>query len=82
MARSQNFEQMGFTPVQVKDLEFLLSLKNASCRDDWLECVDEEDVFYAISLLECAAYAIIDNDIDQMTQFPEADELIQMIMEQ
>jgi hypothetical protein len=39
---------------------------------EWAEAVGPDDVFYGLSLMECAALAALDEDVAAMTAYPDA----------
>jgi hypothetical protein len=67
-----NFSRLGFTEYQEQDLRIILSLKTPEQMQEWAWAVGPEDAFYGLSLVECAALAMLDQDVEAMTSYPEA----------
>jgi hypothetical protein len=67
-----DFSQLGFTDYQTQDLRIILGLKTKQHIQDWMESVGPADVLYGMSLVECAALSMLDQDVEAMTAYPEA----------
>jgi hypothetical protein len=73
-----DFTKLGFNVYQIDDLKIMLSLTPKDI-PEWALTVGPEDVSYGLSLVECLALAFLDEDVANMTTFPEADVLINKI---
>lgn len=69
---SLNPSKYGFNQNQATDLRIMMSLTDPKDVKEWMEFVGPEDVEYGISLLECLALALLDEQIDSMVDMPEA----------
>jgi hypothetical protein len=67
-----DFSRLGFDQYQEQDLRIILSLKTPEQMQEWALAVGPEDAFYGMSLVECAALAMLDQDVEAMTSYPEA----------
>ena len=67
-----DFSRLGFDSYQEQDLRIILSLKTPEQMQEWALAVGPEDAFYGMSLVECAALAMLDQDVEAMTSYPEA----------
>ena len=74
-----DFSRLGFDHYQSIDLRIIMSLQTPQDIQEWMEAVGEEDVFYGLSLIECAALAMLDEDVEAMTVYPEAMAVINRI---
>jgi hypothetical protein len=72
-----DFGRLGFDHYQSVDLRILMSLETPGDIQEWIEAVGEDDVFYGLSLIECAALAALDEDVAAMTAYPDAMAVIQ-----
>ena len=70
--RKIDFSRLGFDHYQSTDLRIIMSLQTPQDIREWMEAVGEEDVFYGLSLVECAALAMLDEDVAAMTTYPDA----------
>jgi hypothetical protein len=67
-----DFSRLGFDHYQSVDLRILMSLETPGDIQEWMEAVGKDDVFYGLSLMECAALAVLDEDVAAMTAYPDA----------
>ena len=67
-----DFSRLGFTEYQEQDLRIILSLNTPKRMQEWALAVGPEDALYGLSLVECAALAMLDQDVEAMTSYPEA----------
>jgi len=67
-----DFSRLGFTEYQEQDLRIILSLNTPELMQEWALAVGPEDALYGLSLVECAALAMLDEDVEAMTAYPEA----------
>jgi hypothetical protein len=67
-----NFARLGFDQYQEQDLRIILSLTTPEQMQEWALTVGPDDTFYGMSLVECAALAMLDEDVEAMTAYPEA----------
>jgi len=74
-----DFSRLGFDHYQSIDLRILMSLQTPQDMQEWAEAVGPDDVFYGLSLMECAALAMLDADVDAMHAYPEAMAVINRI---
>jgi hypothetical protein len=74
-----DFSRLGFDHYQSIDLRIIMSLQTPQDIQEWMEAVGEEDVFYGLSLIECAALAMLDEDVEAMTTYPDAMAVINRI---
>jgi hypothetical protein len=74
-----NFGRLGFNEYQMRDLRFILDLKTQQQIQDWAMSVSAVDVFYAASLVECAALEMLDQDVAAMPVYPEAMAVIRQV---
>jgi hypothetical protein len=74
-----DFSRLGFDHYQSVDLRILMSLQTPEDVQEWVEAVGPDDVFYGLSLIECAALAMLDEDVATMTAYPEAQAVINRI---
>lgn len=61
------------------NLAFLMSLRSEQEWKDWAATVDEDDVAYAHCLLQVAKLELIDEVVDNHSDFAEAQMLIEYI---
>ena len=76
MSKSMDYRDYNFTEDQITDLEILRSLSTPAAISDWIQAGGNDDVYYGLTLLECAAWAVLDNDTSEMRIFPEAKTLL------
>jgi hypothetical protein len=74
-----DFSRLGFDHYQSIDLRILMSLETPQDIQEWMEAVGPGDVFYGLSLIECAALAMLDEDVAAMTSYPEAMAVINQV---
>jgi hypothetical protein len=74
-----DFSRLGFDHYQSIDLRILMSLETPQDIQEWMEAVGPDDVFYGLSLIECAALAMLDADVDAMHAYPEAMAVINQV---
>ena len=74
-----DFSRLGFDHYQSVDLRILMSLQTPEDIQEWMEAVGPDDVFYGLSLIECAALAMLDADVDAMHAYPEAMAVINQV---
>lgn len=67
-----DFSRLGFDSYQEQDLRIILSLNTPELMQEWALAVGPEDALYGLSLVECAALAMLDEDVAAMTAYPEA----------
>jgi hypothetical protein len=67
-----DFSQLGFDSYQEQDLRIILSLNTPELMQEWALAVGPDDALYGLSLVECAALAMLDADVEAMTAYPEA----------
>ena len=67
-----DFSRLGFDQYQEQDLRIILSLTTPEQMQEWALTVGPDDTFYGMSLVECAALAMLDEDVEAMTTYPEA----------
>ena len=67
-----DFSRLGFTEYQEQDLRIILSLNTPERMQEWALAVGPADALYGLSLVECAALAMLDEDVEAMTSYPEA----------
>jgi hypothetical protein len=67
-----NFSKLGFDQYQSIDLRIMMSLDNTTDIRDWMATVGMDDVRYGLGLLECAALAVLDQDVAEMDSYPDA----------
>jgi len=72
-----DFSRLGFDHYQSVDLRILMSLQTPEDIQEWAEAVGPDDVFYGLSLIECAALAMLDEDVAVMASYPDAMAVIQ-----
>jgi hypothetical protein len=56
-----------------------MSLETPSDMQEWAEAVGPEDVCYGLALMECAALAMLDEDVAAMTTYPDAMAVINQV---
>lgn len=74
-----DFSRLGFDHYQSTDLRILMSLQTPEDIQEWMEAVGPDDVSYGLSLMECAALAMLDEDVAAMTAWPEAMAVIRQV---
>lgn len=74
-----DFSRLGFDHYQSVDLRILMSLQTPQDIQEWAEAVGPDDVFYGLSLIECAALAMLDEDVAAMASYPDAMAVIQKV---
>ena len=67
-----DFSRLGFDSYQEQDLRIILSLNTPELMQEWALAVGPDDALYGVSLVECAALAMLDADVEAMTTYPEA----------
>lgn len=67
-----DFSKLGFESYQVNDLKILLSLETPEQKAEWYSAVGQEGLNYSITLLELAAHALLDQDIQTEKDCTEA----------
>ena len=67
-----NYGKLGFTEYQLNDFNIVMSLKTTEQIHDWMESVGHDDVCYGITLVELAAHTMLDQETDNMSEFPDA----------
>ena len=77
--RKIDFRRLGFDSYQSTDLRIIMSLQTPEDIQEWMEAVGKDDVFYGLSLIECAALAMLDEDVAAMTAYPEAMAVINQV---
>jgi hypothetical protein len=74
-----DFSRLGFDRYQEQDLRIILSLKTPELMQEWALAVGPDDALYGMSLVECAALAMLDADVEAMTTYPEAMAVINQV---
>lgn len=74
-----DFSRLGFDHYQSVDLRILMSLQTPEDIQEWMAAVGPDDVFYGLSLMECAALAMLDEDVAALKAYPEAMAVINRI---
>lgn len=74
-----DFSRLGFDHYQSTDLRILMSLQTPEDIQGWMEAVGPDDVFYGLSLIECAALALLDEDVAEMASYPDAMAVINQV---
>jgi len=74
-----DFSRLGFDCYQEQDLRIILSLNTPELMQEWALAVGPDDALYGLSLVECAALAMLDEDVEAMTTYPEAMAVINRI---
>jgi hypothetical protein len=74
-----DFSRLGFTEYQEQDLRIILSLNTPELMQEWALAVGPDDALYGLSLVECAALAMLDEDVEAMTTYPEAMAVIRSV---
>lgn len=74
-----DFSRLGFDRYQSVDLRILMSLETPRDMQEWAEAVGPKDVRYGLSLMECAALAVLDEDVAALTAYPEAMSVINRV---
>jgi hypothetical protein len=74
-----DFSRLGFDSYQEQDLRIILSLNTPELMQEWALAVGPDDALYGLSLVECAALAMLDEDVEAMTSYPEAMAVINQV---
>ena len=74
-----DFSRLGFTEYQEQDLRILLSLTTHDQMQEWALAVGPVVACYGLSVMECAALAMLDQDVAAMKSYPEAMAVIRSI---
>ena len=74
-----DFSRLGFDQYQEQDLRIILSLNTPELMQEWALAVGPDDALYGVSLVECAALAMLDADVEAMTTYPEAMAVIRSV---
>jgi len=74
-----DFSKLGFDSYQEQDLRIILSLKTPEQMQEWALAVGPDDALYGLSLVECAALAMLDEDVEAMKSYPEAMAVINQV---
>jgi hypothetical protein len=74
-----DFSRLGFDSYQEQDLRIILSLTTPELMQEWALAVGPDDAYYGLSLVECAALAMLDADVEAMTSYPEAMAVIRSV---
>lgn len=80
MSKKPNYGQLGFTEYQLNDFNIVMSLKTTEQIQDWMTSVGYEDVCYGITLVAIAAHTLLDQETEDMTEFPDAMSVISKFM--
>jgi len=72
-------ELHGLTQHQVELLDIIWNLDTKSELDDFIDLLDEEDQKMCYTLSELLSIEIMDMALDWITEFPEADSVINRI---
>ena len=73
-----DFGRYGFDQYQINEIKILMSLEGEEL-EKFIDAVGTDDALYGVTLLETAALAVLDEDTESMTEFPEARELIKRV---
>jgi phosphoenolpyruvate synthase/pyruvate phosphate dikinase len=74
-----DYGRYGFDQYQITDLQIIMNLETKEDMREFAETVGPEDVQYSMSLLETLALAVLDEETESMTEFPQALELIERV---
>jgi len=74
-----DFSKMDFDEGQMQDLLILMSLRTPEDVREWTLAVGPLETCYGLSLLECAALYMLDADVAEMKEYPEAMSVIQKV---
>ena len=74
-----DYGRYGFDKYQVTDLRILMDLNSKDDMQEFIEIVGQEDVHYGLALLETLALAVLDEETESMTEFPQALEVIERV---
>jgi hypothetical protein len=74
-----DYSKLGFNEYQSVDLSIIMSLRTPEQIQEWADAVGPDDVNYGISLVHCATLALLDEEVDAMSKFPEAMSVINLI---
>lgn len=67
-----DFSKLGFDKYEINDFNIMMSLKTRDQIREWMDAVGYDDVCYGITLVLLAALAVLDEDTEAMTSYPEA----------
>jgi hypothetical protein len=74
-----DFSKMDFDEYQMQDLMILMSLRTPAQVQEWSKAVGPAETCYGLSLLECAALFMLDADVADMREYPEASIVIDKV---
>jgi len=74
-----DYGRYGFDQYQITDLQIIMNLETKEDMREFAETVGQEDVHYGLSLLETLALAVLDEETESMTEFPQALEVIERV---
>ena len=73
-----DYGRYGFNQYQINEINILMSLEGEEF-EKFIDAVGTDDALYGAALLETAALAVLDEDTESMTEFPEAREVIERV---
>ena len=74
-----DYGRYGFDKYQVTDLRILMDLNSKDDMQEFIEIVGQEEVQYGLDVLETLALAVLDEETESMTEFPQALEVIERV---
>jgi len=74
-----DYGRYGFDQYQTTDLQIIMNLETKEDMREFAETVGHEDVQYGLALLETLALAVLDEETESMTEFPQAREVIERV---
>jgi len=74
-----DYGRYGFDRYQITDLQIIMNLETKEDMREFAETVGQEDVQYGLALLETLALAVLDEETESMTEFPQAREVIERV---
>jgi|DEB0MinimDraft_3_1074331.scaffolds.fasta_scaffold78724_4 phosphoenolpyruvate synthase/pyruvate phosphate dikinase len=74
-----DYGRYGFDQYQITDLQIIMNLETKEDMREFAETVGHEDVQYGLALLETLALAVLDEETESMTEFPQAREVIERV---
>ena len=75
-----DFGKLGFDDYQVNDLKILFSLQTPDQKMEWMNAVGQDGLEYGITLLELAALALLDEDVQTENHCKDARAALAKIM--
>ena len=74
-----DFSKLGFDEYHLTNLRIVLQLNTPQLMAEWAETVGYEEACYGVSLVECAALAALDEEVESMSEYPDAMSLIDRV---